>query len=95
MNYFKECMKHNTSNVLICPDNDELPMEIDPYGYEDLAALNRELRKIKENIKSQFSRKIEKIKKERRERQKQEHIRGLNEGKKYKSKIKMANNVKK
>ena len=62
-NYFAECMRQTSPNVLICPNSTELPIENDPNGLEDLGELNRELRRIRGNIKRQFERKLKKNKK--------------------------------
>ena len=55
-------MKQEAPNVLICPNSTEMPIEVDPTGLVDLAALNKELRKIRMNIEKQFSKKISKLK---------------------------------
>ena len=56
-------MRQRTPNVLICPNSTELPIENDHNGLEDLGELNRELRRIRANIKRQFERKLKKTKK--------------------------------
>ena len=55
-------MRQRTPNVLICPNSTELPIENDHNGLEDLGELNRELRRIRANIKRQFERKLKKTK---------------------------------
>ena len=66
-NYFKECMRQETSNVIICPNSTEMPMENDPSGFENMAELNKELRRIRRNIGSQFRTKLKAIRKKKKD----------------------------
>ena len=54
-------------------------MDVDPYGFEDLSAVNKELRSIRKNVKTQFTRKIEKMKKGRKARYEQKGKKGKGE----------------
>ena len=39
---------------MICPNNSDMPIDVDPHGFEDMNALNRKLRSIRKKIKKKI-----------------------------------------